>query len=192
MNRRELLTLGMGAAAVVIVPAGAADQSRLWLADLEPDRMWSIYRRYNLIVVGQRDDDVGSAIAKAVVDALARFLEGSRAILARAVDARRVGVLIGTEQQDVAIMQLGSAEALFLGNPPFDDMRDVPLRVLLSLGGYVLVCRRDFLDRHAYLLAKTLAENSEVLPTSVASPQGIVPTHNGARAFFAGEEMPDA
>lgn len=192
MNRRELLTLGMGAAAVAIVPAGAADRARLQLADLEPDRMWSIYRRYNLIVVGQRDDEAGSAIAKAVVDALSRFLEGSRAILARAVDARRVGVLIGTEQQDVAIMQLGSAEALYLGKPPFDDMRDVPLRALLSLGSYVLVCRRDFLDRHAYLLAKTLAENSEVLPTSVASPQGIVPMHNGARAFFAGEEIPDA
>lgn len=192
MNRRELLTLGMGVAAVAIVPAGAADKARLWLADLEPDRLWSIYRRYNLIVVGQRDDDAGSAIARAVVDALARFLQDSRAILARAVDARRVGVLIGTEQQDVAIMEAKGAEALFLAKPPFDDMRDVPLRLLLSLGSHVLVCRRDFLDRHAYLLAKTLAENSEVLPSSVASPQGIVPAHNGARAFFAGEEIPDA
>ena len=191
MNRRELLTLGMGSAAVAIMPAGAAEKAQLHLADLEPDPLWSIYRRYNLIVVGQRDDEIGSAIAKAVVDALARFLEGSRAILGRAVDARRVGVLIATEQQDVAIIQMGSAEALFLGKPPFDDIRSVPLRVLLSLGSYVLVCRRDFLDRHAYLLVKTLAENSGVLPTPISSPQGLVPTHDGARAFFAGEEMPD-
>ena len=83
MNRRELLTLGMGSAAVAIMPAGAAEKAQLHLADLEPDPLWSIYRRYNLIVVGQRDDEIGSAIAKAVVDALARFLEGSRGTMLR-------------------------------------------------------------------------------------------------------------
>jgi hypothetical protein len=199
MNRRELLSWGASAAAAAAVgarlpvaAANSADDGRLWLADLEPDGMWAIYRRYNLMIVGQRDDDAGSAIARAVVDALIRSLPNSRATLVRAVDARRVGVLIGTEQQDVAIMAAASAEALLLGRPPFDDLRNVPLRQLTSFGSHVLVCRRDFVARHAYLLAKSLTENGELLPRAASSPEGIVPAHRGAEAFFAGEEMPDA
>ena len=93
------------------------------------------------------------------LDVLARSLPTSRAQLARAVDTRRVGVLIGTKQQDVAIMTAESAEALFLAKPPFDDIRNVPLRLIVSFGSHVLVCRPDFLAGHAYLLAQTLAEH---------------------------------
>src|SRR6476619_1911393 len=113
MKRRALLTLGASMAAFVLV------EHRPAVADLEPDGMWSIYRRYRLLIVGQRDDDVDSAFAGAVVDVLARSLPSSRSQLARAADTRRVGVLIGTAQQDVAIMAAESAEALFLAKPPF-------------------------------------------------------------------------
>jgi hypothetical protein len=54
----------------------------------------------------------------------------------------RVGVLIGTGQQDVAIMA-----ALFLAKPPFDDIRNVSLRLIVSFGSHVLVCRTDFAAR---------------------------------------------
>ena len=161
------------------------------LADLEPDRMWLIYRRYHLLIVGQRDDEIASAFAGAVVDVLARFLPASHAQLARAADTRRVGVLIATNQQDVAIMAAESAEALFLAKPPFDDVRNVPLTLIVSFGSHVLVCRPDFLARHAYLLARTLAEHKDVLPTPAGAPKGIVPAHRGSHAFFAGEEMPN-
>jgi len=160
MKRRTLLTLGIGAAVSVLVGHGRA------VADLEPDRMWSIYRRYRLLIVGQRDDEIASAFAGAVVDVLARSLPASRAQLARASDTRRVGVLIGTEQQDVAIMAAESAEALFLAKPPFDDIRNVPLRLIVSFGSHVLVCRPDFMARHAYLLAQTLAQHLARLPKS--------------------------
>ena len=90
MKRRALLKLGAGAAALVL--AG----HRLALADLEPDRMWSIYRRYRLMIVGQHDDEIAIAFARAVVDVLAGFLPASRAQLARATDTRRIGVLIAT------------------------------------------------------------------------------------------------
>src|SRR5690349_4146855 len=103
MKRRALLTLGVGAAAFVLIGHRPA------VADLEPDRMWSIYRRYRLLIVGQRDDEIASALARAVVDLLAHSLSTSRAQFARAADTRRVGVLIGTEQQDVAIMAAESA-----------------------------------------------------------------------------------
>jgi len=199
MKRRTLLTLGAGAAAFVLVgqrPAVMAADKRkgpveLLLADLEPDRMWSTYRRYRLLIVGQRDDETASAFAGAVVDVLARALPASRAQLARAADTRRVGVLIGTNQQDVAIMAAESAEALFLAKPPFDDIRNVPLRLIVSFGSHVLVCRPDFMAGHAYLLAQTLSEHRDALPTPAGAPQGIVPAHRGSQAFFAGEEMPN-
>jgi hypothetical protein len=185
MKRRELLTLGAGAAAFVLAGHGPA------VADLEPDGMWSIYRRYRLLIVGQRDDEMASAFAGAVVDVLARSLPTSRAQLARAADTRRVGVLIGTKQQDVAIMAAESADALFLAKPPFDDIRNVPLRLIVSFGSHVLVCRPDFLAGHAYLLAQTLAEHKDALPTPAGAPGGIVPAHRGSHAFFAGEEIPN-
>jgi hypothetical protein len=201
MKRRALLTLGVGAAAEFVlagysaVPAMDTDRRHApvgpRLADLNPDRMWPVYRRYRLLIIGQRDDERGSAFAAAVVDALVRFLPASRAQTVRAADARRVGVLIATVQHDVAIMTVESAEALFLGKPPFADIGDVPLRAIVSFGSHLLVCRPDFMDRHAYLVAKTLAEHKDALPAPASLPEGVVPAHQGSRAFFSGGEMPN-
>jgi uncharacterized membrane protein len=83
----------------------------VWFADLEPDGLAKTYRRYRLVIVGQRDDETAIALAMAVVDVLASCLRTSRAQLARAADSRRVGVLVGTNQQDGAIMAAESAEA---------------------------------------------------------------------------------
>jgi hypothetical protein len=205
MKRRALLTLGVGAAALVVAghrpaPAIATDGHEasakrglrgLKLADLNPDRMWPTYRRYYLLIVSQRDDDKSGALTVAVVDVLSRHLPSSRPQLVRAADSRRIGVLIATDQQDVAIMQADSAEALFLAKPPFDDIPNAPLRIIVSFGSHVFVCRPNFMARHAYLLAKTLAEHGEGLPAPAVAPAGIVPAHPGSRAFFAGEELPN-
>ena len=193
MKRRAVLSLGASAAACVLAGHGlaalAADD-RLLLADLEPDGLWPIYRRYRLMIVGQRDDEVATAFARSVVDVLARALPTSRAQFARAADVRRVGELIGTNQQDVAIMAAQSAEALFLARPPFEDIRNVPLRIIVSFGSHVLVCREDLIASHAYLLAQTLSEHKDALPAPASAPHGIVPAHHGSHAFFAGAEMP--
>jgi len=85
--------------------------------DLNPDRMWPVYRRYHLIIVGQRDDEKGLTLTKASTDTLAQFLPESRALLVRAADMRRIGVLIATDQQDVAVISAEGAKALFLGEP---------------------------------------------------------------------------
>ena len=132
--------------------------------------MWSTYRRYHLMIVGQRDDEIAIALARAVVDVLAGFLPTSRALLARAADTRRVGVLIATNQQDVAILAVDSAESLVLGKFPFDDVRNASLRVIASFGSHVLVCRPDFMARNAYLLARTLVEHKDALPSPVSAP----------------------
>ena len=200
MKRRTILTSVASAAALVLAGhrtsavAGPDRQQRLIgprFADLNPDRMWPVYRRYHLLIVGQRDDESGGALAAATVDVLMRFLPTSRAMLVRAADARRVGVLVATDQQDVAIMAAGSAEALFLGKPPFDDIRDASLRVIVSFGNHSLVCRPSFMARHAYLIARTLAEHKDAFPTPAGAPDGVVPAHRGSHAFFAGEEMPN-
>ena len=200
MNRRGLLALGTGLSAFVLTgyrPAiMAADRDRrpagLLLADLEPDGLSKIYRRHRLVVLGQRDDKMASAFAETVVDALATFLPASRARLIRAADTRRVGILIGTRQQDVAIMTKESAEALFLARPPFEDIRNLPLRLIVSFESYVAVCRDDFVARHAYLLAQTLVDHKNALPTPAGAPSGVVPGHPGSLAYFAGEEVPNA
>ena len=192
MNRRTLLRLGTGVAAVALAGPGlavTASDERLVPVDLEPDRDWAIYRRYRLLVVGQRDDETASALAAAVVDVLARFVPPSRAQLTRAADSRSVGVLIGTNQQDVAIMSAESAEALFFARQPFEDIRNVPLRVIVTLGSHVLVCRKDLMVDHVYLFARTLAEHKDAIPVRVGAPAGMVPAHRGSRAFFAGERM---
>ena len=205
MKRRALLTLGAGAAAWASAghrPAFAvfehgreapADRGSVGtrLADLNPDRMWPVYRRYYLLIVSQRDDERSGAFTVAVVDVLSRYLPSSRPRLVRAANSRRIGVLIATDQQDVAVMQAESAEALFLAKPPFADIPKALLRIIVSFGSHVLVCRPNFMARHAYLLAKTLAEHGEGLPAPAAAPAGVVPAHPGARAFFAGEEMPN-
>jgi hypothetical protein len=193
MKRRALLSLGAGAAACMLAGHGlaalAADDGLL-LADLEPDRLWPIYRRYRLMVVGPRDDEVATALARSVVDVLARALPSSRARFARAADVRRVGELIGTNQQDVAIMAARSAEALFLARAPFEDIRKLPLRIIVSFGSHVLVCREDLVASHAYLLAQTLAEHKDALPAPAYAPKGVVPAHAGSRAYFAGDQIP--
>ena len=112
-----------------------------------------------------------------------QFLPGSRPLAVRAADARRVGVLIATDQQDVAIMAAESAEALFLGRPPFDDIRNAPLRVLSHSGATSWSAGR-ILWPHAYLLAKTLAEHKEGLPGAGQPPEGVVPSHPGAPSIF--------
>jgi hypothetical protein len=144
MKRRAILTSAAGAAAAFVlagykplaVPGAGARQEPGGprLADLNPDRMWPVYRRYHLLIVGQRDDEQGLAFAAAVVDVLARFLPASRAMLVRAADARRIGVLIATDQQDVGVMTAASAEALFLSKPPFEDIRDPPCGSLSRSG----------------------------------------------------------
>jgi hypothetical protein len=200
MTRRAWLTFGAGAAAFILAgyrpvrvingewhlqPAGPQ------FADLNPDRMWPVYRRYHLLIVGQRDDAKSTALAAATADTLMRFLPESRAQVTSAPDTRRVGVLIATVQQDVAIMGKESAEALFLGKPPFVDIGGAQIRAMVSFGSYLFVCRPDFKARHAYLIAQALAQHPEALPAPAGTPDGAVPPHRGAEAFFTGRDMPE-
>ena len=48
----------------------------LRFADLNPDRMRPVYRRYHLLIVGQRDDERSGALTAAVVDVLSGVVPG--------------------------------------------------------------------------------------------------------------------
>jgi hypothetical protein len=92
MKRRALLTLSASAAAFVVVghrlaAAVSGDGREVLarsgrfapkLADLNPDRMWPVYRRYHLLIVSQRDDDRTGALTTAVVEVLSHYLPSSR------------------------------------------------------------------------------------------------------------------
>ncbi|WP_244480383.1 hypothetical protein [Rhizobium sp. Root1220] len=196
MQRRTLLTLGTGLAVSVLTgfkPAVTITETRrgpgLVLADMEPDGLTRTYRRYRLLLVGQRDDETAGDLSESAVNVLERFLPASRARLTRAADTRRVGVLIGTHQQDIAVMARESAEALFAATPPFTDIRNLPLRLIVSFGSHVLVSRTDFEDRHAYTVAQTLTVHKNMLARPVVEPDGPIPVHRGAGAYFIGKDI---
>src|SRR6266481_3981803 len=105
MKRRTILTSVASAAALVLAGhrtfavAGPDRQQRPMrtrFADLNPDRMWPVYRRYHLLIVGQRDDERSGVLTAAVVDVLSHHLPDSLPQLVSAADARRIGVLIAT------------------------------------------------------------------------------------------------
>ena len=201
-NRRVVLASLVGISATLLISeagafpfcggAGLTKGARfVEHTDLNPDRMWPVYRRYHLIIVGQRDDEKGLTLTKASTDMLALFLPESRALLVRAADMRRIGVLIATDQQDVAVISAEGAKALFLGEPPFEDITGGLIRAIVSFGTHQMVCRPNFRARHAYAIAKTLSEHQDSLAATVAASQDVVPMHPGARAFFAREDIPD-
>ena len=201
-NRRLILTGFVSVSAKLLVSqagafsfAGGAGLTKgekfVERTDLNPDRMWPVYRRYHLIIVGQRDDERGLTLTKASTDILAQFLPESRAMLVRAADTRRIGVLIATDQQDVAVISAEGAKALFLGEPPFEDITGGPVRTIVSFGTHRMVCRPNFRAGHAYAIAKTLSEHQDRVAATVAASQDVIPMHPGARAFFAGEDVPN-
>jgi hypothetical protein len=74
---------------------------------------------------------------------------------------------------------------------PFTDFGGVPLAALFAFGDYLLVCRPDFPARHAYLVARTLAEHAGEFPGArpLATDEAL-PAHSGALAYARGQPLP--
>ena len=129
---------------------------------------------------------------------LAKHLPESRARVSRAPSTGRVASLISTRQMDVAVLSVENAADLYAGRADFAEFGAVPLRSIVVLGNYLLVCRDDFAPLHAYLLAETLMENSSELNVTVAAADAargsgdlIIPVHPGARDYFKGRPPPE-
>jgi hypothetical protein len=78
-------------------------------------------------------------------------------------------------------MATAAAEALAAGAAPFAEQGPLPLRALYAAGEHVMVCRSDFLDKHAWRIAKALGAR----PADMA-----IPFHPGVRSFEAGRPEP--
>ncbi len=163
-----------------------------------PYGQWNVYRKRNLLILTSRSDAPSFPIGEQVANVLARHLPESRARVSRAPSTGRVASLISTRQMDVAVLSPDNAADLYAGRADFAEFGAVPLRSIVLLENYLLVCRDDFAPLHAYLLAETLMENSGELDVDVAAPDGakgsaelIVPIHPGARDYFKGRPPPE-
>jgi TRAP-type uncharacterized transport system substrate-binding protein len=162
-----------------------------------PYNQWKVYRQRHLLILTNRLDRGSFELGQRVADVLAAELPASRAEMTRAPHWARVASLITTDQMDVALMTRPGAAALMAGDAPFADYGPFPLRALVGIGEYLLVCRANFPERHAYLVAGTLSDHRAQLPVAL-SPDGAgntaadatVPTHPGAIAFFSGQPEP--
>jgi TRAP-type uncharacterized transport system substrate-binding protein len=164
-----------------------------------PYRQWGVYRQRHLVVVTSRTDGSSYELGKRVAEILATHLPTSKARVTRAPSLERIGSLISTKQLDVALLSRNHAAAMRHGLPPFVEYGPLPLRTIIGLGDYLLVCRDDFPARHAYLVARTLSTYREKLPVPILTGTQTVgeliaevPMHPGARAYFAGDPLPES
>ncbi|MGI9305247.1 MAG: hypothetical protein ACR2RB_21470 [Gammaproteobacteria bacterium] len=153
-----------------------------------PYRQWAVYRQRHLLIVVNKRDAPSYELGKVVAAILAEYLPASSARVTRAPYVGRVGSLIASKQLDVALLRPQQADALMRGRKPFTDYGPVALRAIAGLGEFLLVCRDDFLARHAYLLAQTLSLHAGKI--AVLAPNTTVPAHEGALAFFERDALP--
>jgi TRAP-type uncharacterized transport system substrate-binding protein len=159
-----------------------------------PYRQWVVYRKRHLLILTSRTDALSYPLGKRVAEILNTHLPASQARVTRAPHTERLASLISTKQLDVALLTRHHAMALLDGQPPFVDYGPVPLRTIVGMGDYLLVCRDDFAAQHAYLVAKTLSLHGAELPVrqdTVPGTEPVVPLHPGALAYFQGRPLPE-
>lgn len=158
-----------------------------------PYRQWVVYRKRHLIILTGKTDGSAYKLGKRVAEVLATALPASKARVTRAPYMERIGSLLSTKQLDVALLSRPAAVALLQGQPPFVGYGPMPLRRIMALGPYVLVCRDDFPAQHAYLVAQALNDHRAELaaPTGANDHTAAVPAHPGALAYLNGQPMPD-
>jgi hypothetical protein len=175
--------------------ASLAAAGGVWLlSGHSPYRQWKLYRQSHLLLFTTRDDEGSDALGEALAARLREALPDSRAGVGRAPNLQRLASLLSSAQADVAVLKTENALALYRGRPPFADFAPMPLRVLVETQGYQLVCRDDFKERHAYLVAEALTREPRAAPVSVPEREGDeagVPTHAGALAFLRGRALDD-
>lgn len=163
-----------------------------------PYGQWKVYRKRRLHILTSRSDAPTYPLGKRIAEVLADHLPASKAQVSRAPDTRRIASLISSGQMDVAVLSRRDAARLRAGQAPFEAFGPVALRTLVSVGEYLLICRADFPDRHAYLVAAALSDNRDDLGVEIESLDVMtggadhgVPLHPGAAAYFDGEPAPE-
>lgn len=181
MDRRRVLAMVAGVAAAGI------------LTGHSPYRQWKLYRQSHLLLFTQRDDPRSDELGELLAATLRERLPDSRAQVSRAPNVHRIASLISSGQADVAFLRIEDARALYEGRDAFADYGRVPLRVLVEVEAYHLVCRDDFRGEHAYALVEALTLDPRPADVRVPLPADSdgVPVHAGVLAFARGQPIAD-
>lgn len=175
MERRRFLTIAAAPAAAGL------------LSGHSPYRQWIVYRQTHLIILTSRDDPAGDELGEQCAAVMRSVLPDSKAAVGRGPRVQRIASLIASRQAEVGIVSQVNAAAMFHGAAPFADIGAIPLRVLVQNDGYRMVCREDFPQQHAYLIAEALAGAEVGLGLIVPrTEQSEIPVHTGALAFASG------
>lgn len=181
MNRRQLLAALAGLAAM---PAWAHT----------PYRQWAVFRQRFLLITTTRDDRGSDDLGEEIARILLEQLPASHAQVSRARDWKTLASLLVTQQTELAVMAHARAAALFAGAPPYQDFGAAPLRTIVRTDHYAMVCRTDFPNHHAFLLAEALMRDAGVtgFQVPVADSGLAIPAHPGALLFAQGGALPVA
>jgi TRAP-type uncharacterized transport system substrate-binding protein len=147
-----------------------------------PYKQWVVYRKKHLLIGTDKSVKGSYPLGKRLAAVLAEKLPESQARVARAPNSTRIASLLATGQLDVALLPTQQAVALAQGQPPFAPYEAMELRSLFASGDFLLVCRPDFSEEHAYLVTSTLAHYADEAFASTAEPP--IPLHPGSRAFL--------
>jgi hypothetical protein len=169
--------------------------SAIWLVGTghTPYRQWAVYRKKHLLILTDKTRPGSFELGRQLTDILAEHLPESKARVTRAPYLERIASLISSGQLEVALMVRTEATALATAQAPFTAYPPVALRVLIGSGDFVLVCRADFPDQHAYLVSKTLLEHAdETLQLVVPAAAQLQPlaVHPGTLAYQQGLPLP--
>lgn len=156
MNRRQLLQTGLQFGLFLPALGWAQPLASQSLLAHTPFPQWKIYRQRHLFIAIDRSDPIAQDLGHSLVEILDRDLPEAEAKVTRAGNSVGIASLLSTEQLDVGLMRKADAVAWMQGAPEFDAIEPVALKKLVDLGDYLLLCRTDFPDRHAALIAHTL------------------------------------
>lgn len=155
-----------------------------------PYKQWDVYRRKHLLIGTCRADPASYPLGQRLVAEMAETLPESRPRVTRAPDQRRLASLLTTGQLDIVVLSLDEAVRLARGDEPFAEFGPFPVRLLLPVEDHVLISSEDLPERHAWLIVKALSQAS-ASRWKPAAEDAVLPLHAGARAYLAGEPMPD-
>ena len=154
-----------------------------------PYGQWVVYRKKHLLIGSHRADPPSYDLAKKLSGVLAAQLPKSKSRVARAPTADRIASLLGTDQLDVAVLNVEDTLAVRDGAGRFAAYGPIAIRQLANLGDHLLVAHERFPARHAWLVAASLHE-AAALDEAAQHAEPVIAWHPGAAAFLQGEPQP--
>jgi len=183
MNRRRALTAISALAAWTM------------LTGQTPIRQWRRDGYGDLLLYTNNADEGASWTGGLLAGQLLKMLPagGARVAVQRTAQDRAAAIV--RAHSNLAVVAYDLALKIYRGDPPFQQLGPVDLRVLVENYKYQLVCLADFPRDKAFLVTEALMQDPEPLKLTVpdrpvsAQNRDSIPTHPGAAAFRAGEPL---